>query len=607
MALFQAVVIGLLALIITPGYLFYFDVTPKVAVLLVGTAGVLVLAARGRVSPRGPRLFATLLVLNAGSLAVSTAFSTNRNLSMYGSTWRCFGALVQGAAMLFAWLVAWQCTGRPGRVRVVLRGVSITGIVCAGYGIAQYFGWDPLLPQATYRIGEGVWSIVRPPGTLGYASYFATWLLLTVFLSLALAKMETHRVWRGVARSAAALALAAMAMTGTRAALLGLLVGGAVWLFWSGFRLPRRAVIATVVVILCGAGFYYSPPGLQLRSRSRWFSEDPWGGARPLLWRDSFLMALQRPAAGYGPEVFLAEFPQYESKALAKAYPDFVHESPHNILLDALVAQGIPGFLLLCGLCAAGMAAAWRLKRLKASAAEWLAAALAAGIVSQQFTAFTVPTAVLFLIVIALTAGLATEAGTPRRSPVLAGVAPLLVLTLLYLTLRLTMADHALAATKRLLDSGNLRATTAEYEAYSFWHLSGPAADLWYSRSWLEVARKTQDIDVLGQAMAIAEQAAARSTKGAEEPFAAWYNLAQISALQDNFEATESSLRQAIAAHPNWFKPHWMLAQELQMVFRLDEAEKEGALAVELDGGQHAEVARTLLDVRARQAESHLP
>jgi O-antigen ligase len=601
MALCQAVVLVLIGLIITPGYLFYFDVSPKTAALLAGTAGLLIIAARRRDAARGPRLFTALLVGNAASLAVSTALSAHRALSFYGGTWRSFGAVVQCAAMLFAWLVARQAAARPDSARVVLRGVAISGLVSAVYGIAQYFGWDPWIPVATYRIGEGVWTIVRPPGTLGYASYFATWLLMSVFLSLALAEMESRRAWRLAARAAAVLSLAAMLLTGTRAAILGLLAGCALWLWRSGFRLPRRAAGAAAVVALCGAGFYYSPPGRQLRSRSRWFREDPWGGARTLLWRDSLSMAANRPLAGYGPEVFLAEFPRFESKALAAAYPDFVHESPHNILLDALVSQGLPGFLSLCGLCAAGLAAAWRLK------ARWLAAALAAGLVSQQFTAFTMPTAVLFLATIALATGLDAGPGESRRSPVLAGAAPVLVLALLYPAIRFTMADRTLAVTRRLLEARDLRAATAEYENYWFWHLPGTSADVWYSRSWLEVARSTRETGVLEQAVAISAQAAARATGNPEEPFAAWYNLAQVSALRDDYGATENALRHAIAAHPNWFKPHWMLAQQLELESRLDDALREATVAAQLDGGHDPEVAQTLADIRARQTGAHIP
>ena len=107
---------------------------------------------------------------------------------------------------------------------------------------------------------------------------------------------------------------------------------------------------------LAAAAFIVSPAGLQLRSRTRWFVEDPWGGARPLLWRDSLRMALDRPLAGYGPEVFSAAFPHYESAELARAYPDFAHESPHNIFLDAFVAQGVVGLVLLIAACVVGWA-----------------------------------------------------------------------------------------------------------------------------------------------------------------------------------------------------------------------------------------------------------
>src|SRR5204862_245938 len=79
-------------------------------------------------------------------------------------------------------------------------------------------------------------------------------------------------------------------------------------------------------------------------------------------WRDSLRMAAAHPLAGWGPEVFTAAFPHYESAELARAYPDFAHESPHNIFLDAFTAQGVPGLLLLFGFCAVGFSGAWRLR-----------------------------------------------------------------------------------------------------------------------------------------------------------------------------------------------------------------------------------------------------
>ena len=174
-----------------------------------------------------------------------------------------------------------------------------------------------------------------------------------------------------------------------------------------------------------------------------------------------------------------------------------------------------------------------------------------------------------------------------------------MVLALLYFGIRLTMADHALVITRQLLQVPDLSATSAEYETYWFWRLPGTSADLWYSRSWLEVARSTQEADVRTQALAISAEAAARATGDSEEPFAAWYNRAQISAMQGDIDDTELSLRRAIAAHPYWFRPHWMLARELLRQSRPEEARKEAAMAAELDAGHHPEVAQTLADIGA--------
>ena len=505
MAFAAALVLALLALVIAPGYSFYFDVTPKVAVLLVGTAVLLTLAARRKESPRGPRLFAVLLLFNGASLGFSTACSANRALSIYGGSERCFGALAQAAAMLFAWLVAWQSAGRPDRGRIVLRGVSISGVVV------------------------GVCGVVRPPGTLGDTGHLASWLIMSAFLSMALADMEPHRVARGLARAAVVLTLAALIFMGVRAA--------------------------------------------------------PWAGPHRLLWRDSLSMAARRPAAGYGPEIFLAEFPHFESKPLAQVNPDAVYSSPHNAFLDTLVSQGLAGLLLLCGLCVAGIAAAWKRR------AVWLAAALVAGIVALQFDSFIVPTAALFFTTIGLAVALAEEPGATRPSPAFSAVSPLLVVPLIYFALRFVLADHALWTTRRLLEARDLSAATAEYDAYNFWRLPGASADVWYSRSWLEVARSASDPSVRSQALAIAEQAGQRATVNAEEPFRAWYNLAQIAASQDNSENVSRNLRWAISAFPNWYLPHWMLSQRLLGESRVEESQKEAALAAELDAGHHPEFA----------------
>jgi hypothetical protein len=178
---------------------------------------------------------------------------------------------------------------------------------------------------------------------------------------------------------------------------------------------------------------------------------------------------------------------------------------------------------------------------------------------------------------------------------------------LMYLAWRFLVADHALALAQRGFDSGDAAKASAGYAVYERWRLPGTAADLWYSRAWIVLAQKmaaqkTSNSLVRLQALAQSGAAALRATRTAEDPFNAWYNAAALSASQNDAAGAERNLRSAIAAHPNWFKPHWMLAQVLRVESRLPEAEAEAAAAVNLNGGKNAEVLRTLEEIRKQPA-----
>ena len=321
-----------------------------------------------------------------------------------------------------------------------------------------------------------------------------------------------------------------------------------------------------------------------MRSRTRWFREDPWGGARPLLWRDSLRAGLARPLFGFGPETFTATFPHFESKELARAYPDFAHESPHNIFLDALVSQGVPGLLLLMAWCGLGFAAAWRIRAQHPAISAGLAAALAAGIVSQQFTVFIIPTAVIFFATVALAEGLDAGIEPPRRYVPLA-------LPLLYFGVRMALDDHALLLTQRAIAADDVLSAVAHYSR------SHNADDLWYSRSMAAFAGKAPNVPLRLQAMQQAIAAGERATRTADAPFSAWYSLSELRASQNDAAGTEFCLRSAIEAHPNWFKPHWILAEVLHAEGRNGEARREALIAADLDDRKHPEVARALQEI----------
>jgi O-antigen ligase len=626
-------VAAILPVVIAPGLLFYFDVTPKLLFLLIGAAVALVLW-RGDLpmGSRRNRVFLWLLLLEGASLAISTALSTHPALSLNGGNWRRFGLVTQLAVLIFATLVAADCASGSERVRTYLKAIVVGGIPVGIYAVMQYFGWDPWLPKGSYHVGD----IVRPPSTLGHADYLGTYLVFVVFACVGLfrgnqtparnhaddmssspgrpidnrpqvsnlphiGRTRAANCWQWVAGVTAALACAAIVMSGTRAALLGLVGGAVVILVLRG---PGRPIdnrpqvsnlphikwwaIGTAAVVGLGCVFYFSPAGKAIRNRVHWIAEEPLGGARPLLWRDSLAMSVNHLAFGYGPETFITEFPRHESVDLARAFPEFLHESPHNIFLDALISQGIPGLLVLAGLCVWGVFAARK--------SPALGAALAGGITAQLFTSFVLPTAVFFFLTLALL----VQPGPTRRIPVLRLAACFGAVILAVYAVRFIVADHALAGASASLDRGDLQNSISEYGRSVQWALPGSSADLYYSRRLADFVHKTSDFRIKAQALRAAYTAALNATHTSEERSNAWYNLAGFLATTDSPADVERSLRESIAAAPNWYKPHWVLAQLYLVQKRLDDAQREAEIAVQCNG-KAPEVLNTLENIRTAQ------
>ena len=419
-----ASVLALAPIAILPRQFFYFDVTPKVAILLIGTAigllfflrtSMLVEISRVWADPLG-RSFCLLASAQLISLLASTALSSNPALSWNGGNWRRFGLVSQSAVIVFAFLIA-ASRSEPG-FRIFLRAATAAGMAAALYGILQYFGVDPFLPSTSYHIGEGVMAIVRPPSTLGHADYFAGYLLYSVFFGAALLASEIKLPWKSLGGIAIVAGSLAIALSGTRSALLGLAAGGASLWVWNRSRFASTQVISLATICVVGVLFYFSPAGLKLRARGHWASEDLRGGARLWLWRDSLRMADRRLLAGFGPETFGLDFPRYQSVELSRAYPDFYHESPHNIFLDALVSQGIPGLVILVGFVAVGWLSARRAVLKGRQMAPYLAAALIAGVTANLFVCFTLTGALYFYATAAMLVGCAIP--VTRSTPSLA-------------------------------------------------------------------------------------------------------------------------------------------------------------------------------------------
>jgi O-antigen ligase len=571
---------ALVPLAFLPGHSFYFDITPKIAILALLTATALIFWNGSLVRGRTPATWLSVLLgLQIVWLGVATAVSRNPALSLNGGNWRRFGLITEGAVLLFGILAILDVAGNHGRVSNYLRAGCAAGIPIGLYGIVQYFGFDPWLNASGYHAGEGIFTIVRPPSTLGHASYFGTYLVYIVFLGLALCVTDSTRGWRVTGAIAAAVAFLAMVLSGTRGALAGLIAGVVLLAFrWPAAR-NRQTLLAGAAVAGALALFCISPAGAALRSRTHWSIEEPVGGARPQLWRDTLAMSAGKPWAGYGPETFIAQFPHFQSVALARAFPDFEHESPHNVFLDALVSQGVPGLALLLATAALAL---WTGMSSGSALATILSAGLAGGVVAQMFTSFTMPTALYFYLTAALIAGVTYEGTITSPSWVWRVPAAALAIFLGVWGVRLGVCDYQLGLVRQAFARDDFRGAVSAYQKARQWHPRGSSADLYFSRELANLFRRTRDARLKLQIWTPAFQAAVDAAGSSENPPGAFYNLAMFFATQNDAPDVERSLRTAIQWAPRWYKPHWALAQLLQQEGHLPQAreEEQAALAM---------------------------
>ena len=593
-------------ILIAPGLSFYFDVVPKAVVLLTGVSLLLLIGAttlipvlRFTTSRLGLALTLAFHVLIVSTIA-STWLASDRAAAWNGSNWRKFGALEQIATLIAALLICAACAESEGIRKTVLRCVCVAGVISGTYCIFQYCHLDPILPTSAYQAGEGVFRIVRPPGTLGHSDYLGAWLPWSLFISVYLMTKSRNRTGKSLSSLAVLIVATSLVLTGSRGALLGLFAGILCYCLLKRIRIRDASLVlaaAAMILVL----FTMSPAGAQLRARAHWIGDDPLGGARPLLWRDSLSMAWNRPWQGYGPDLFATEFPRYQSLELVRAFPNFYHESPHNVLLDMLTGSGLIGlfaFILVFGVAVrAGSARHSQ----DADLSVALTSAIVAVFVAQQFAVFTIATALYFYLGAGLLVGLTQRggdvapAGDARR--LYAACSLIMGMMFMYAGVRIYLADRYLAIAKSDLASDNVSGVVQPLRAAALLRNTGVTADLYFSRRWAVAATVARDPLARAQYAQFARNFAVDSTRSTNQRQNAWYNMALIAASTNDVATTERSLRFAIEAAPKWYKPHWSLARVLFATGRIQEARAEASLALTLDAGKDAEVTSTMNEI----------
>jgi O-antigen ligase len=604
-------------LALTPGLLLGYDVTPKLVIVYLAAAILLLFpgcwwpGALSLCKSYPGRLFYWLLLAQSASLALSAAFSHDPILSVAGTTLVRLGALTQIVILFVIAVLTARVSVRPEFTRRLLIAIEVCAAIAGIYGILQYLGWDPILPTRLYT-SRFTGEVVRPPATLRHAMYFANFLLPVNLIAASFSIQEKRLAWRCFHLGVLSVAAAALLLSGTRSALLGLMVGGVLFVFIEARRIGRKRILSySAVFALASAALVsllaFSPVGRSFRVRLAQWIQDRGGGTRLMVWRESWPLIENHWLLGIGPEMFAGEFRKHQSLGLSRAYPDRYHEDPHSLMISTALSQGVVGFALTSGLIALGLVSAFRCVRRGTPEGAMLAAAIVALTISEQFDPMTIPNALYFYLPEALAVALALPAAsqsTPGATRAAPGLAARTFLTAASLGILVAAAlylipDALLATAGRRLVQGDVPGARASFQ--SALRFPFPVDCLWFSQQMAAAARSLPP-PLSQQALAAARVASEEAEQSGEQRFRALYQSAALAVIAGDLGAAEVKLRAAEAVEPWWYRVHATLAQVLWLTGRSVEAEREAALALDCAGNQEPKVRDALENARRQAA-----
>jgi hypothetical protein len=332
------------------------------------------------------------------------------------------------------------------------------------------------------------------------------------------------------------------------------------------------------------AGFILSPAGANLRHRiDQWRSDV--GGPRLGMWKECPALIARHPIFGEGPDVFAGEFRKVQSAELSRRFPDFYNETPHNALLDAACAQGIPGAIILIGLFVIAWRAGWKADFRQYPIRTGINAALLGILVSSMFASLTLVTS-LYLWAIAGLAVALNPAAAPVASTREWRVSRLALafpaLALLIPAAALMRQDALWADLERAVGANDFAAARSVYSSATGAAFGLPGYELWASREWATLGRTIANSPDAGTAWKFAADAAARAETNGEERFSAAYQTSVLEVALGNLAGAEAQAREAIRLAPNWYKGHLLRSQLLGYMGRTQESAQEADLSSRL-------------------------
>lgn len=274
----------------------------------------------------------------------STFTSIDKFTSIFGYPSRLNGGLISQLAYLVIFACALiNLTGE--QIKKTFIAIVIAAFAVSLWGIPSHFGKDPSCYVLTGKLTSSCWQEDFNPrlrifSTLGQPNWLATYLVLTIPLSLALSLMATRIQTKAMFSIVTLTLFVAFIFTNSRSGALGLVIALAIFIALMGIQIIKKnlKILAILIAAFLAAGIFLGSKLL--------FRVDDTIKIRQIVWQGAIEIFKKKPLLGTGPETFAYSYYLYRPLAHNQtAEWNFFYNKAHNEFLNYLANIGILGFV----------------------------------------------------------------------------------------------------------------------------------------------------------------------------------------------------------------------------------------------------------------------
>ena len=315
------------------------------------------------------------------TLGISTIFSTDHHLSVFGYYTRLNGSLVSTICYYLIFFITSSTLSRKDAIEGI-KFVVLSAVFVSLWGIPGHFGYDPNCFVLTGKLTSTCWKTEFQPtlrifSTFGQPNWLGAFLAMTIPLSISLA-LSTKGFQKIFFISSTFIILLGLVLTNSRSAFLSLLIAVGIFLPLLGIK-KIKSSIPILIIILFGSTlilglfgrplwernleairqniFFLQQPQKKLDASSQTENPSPpptstslesggteSGTIRLIVWKGAIEIFKNHPILGTGPETFAVSYYRFRpSQHNQTTEWNFLYNKAHNEYLNYLSNTGIIG------------------------------------------------------------------------------------------------------------------------------------------------------------------------------------------------------------------------------------------------------------------------